>query len=230
MINVLIVDDHQLVRTGVARMLSDVQGIRVVDQADSGESALEKIRALKPHVVLMDVRLQGMGGMEAARRALRIDPDLKIVGLSDCEDEPIPSQMLRAGAVGYLSKGCAAHELVSAIRRVHVGQRYISAEVARQMALKNYAGSKSNPFETLSGRELQIMLMVVHCHKVANISEHLRLSPKTVNSYRYRIFDKLNVSSDVELTLMAMRYGMIDPRHSAIVGSVDHISQAEPPA
>ena len=226
MINVLIVDDHQLVRAGVARMLSDAQGIRVLDQADTGEAALEKIRVLRPHVVLIDVRLQGMGGLEAVRRALRIDPDLKIVGLSDCEDEPIPSQMLRAGAVGYLSKGCAAHELVGAIRRVHVGQRYISADVARRMALKNYAGGKANPFESLSGRELQIMLLVVHCHKVAVISEQLRLSPKTVNSYRYRIFDKLNVGSDVEMTLMAMRYGMIDPRQGSDPGS----KEPTPPA
>ena len=227
MINVLIVDDHQLVRTGIARMLSDAQGIRVVDQADNGETALDKIRSLRPDVVLMDVRLQGMGGLEALRRALRIDPDLKIVGLSDCEDEPIPSQMLRAGAVGYLSKGCGAQELVSAIRRVHVGQRFISADVARQIALNNYGGSKNNPFESLSGRELQIMLMVVHCQKVAEISEHLRLSPKTVNSYRYRIFEKLNVTSDVELTLMAMRYGMIDPRHSSGVTASETNTNAD---
>ena len=133
MINVLIVDDHQLVRAGVARMLGDAEGIRVVDQADSGEAALEKIRTLRPHVVLMDVRMRGISGLEATRRALRIDPDVKILGLSVCEDEPIPSQMLRAGAMGYLSKGCAAHELVSAIRRVHVGQRFISAEVTSEI-------------------------------------------------------------------------------------------------
>jgi two-component system invasion response regulator UvrY len=212
MINLIIVDDHQLIRAGLARMLGDVDGMRVLDQADSGEAALQKIRALRPNVVLMDVRMPGMGGLEATRRALRIDPDLRVIGMSVSEEEPIPSQMLRSGAAGFLSKGASTAELIAAIRRVHVGQRYVSADVARRMALRSFGGDHPNPFELLSGRELQITLMVVNCQKVNHISERLRLSPKTVNSYRYRIFEKLGVTGDVELTLLAVRHGLIDSK------------------
>lgn len=212
MIDLLIVDDHQLIRAGLARMLADVEGMRVLDQADSGEAALAKIRSLRPHVVLMDVRMPGIGGLETTRRALRIAPDLRIIGMSVSDDEPIPSQMLRAGAAGFLSKGASTTELITAIRRVHVGQRYVSADVARRMALRSYENERPNPFEALSGRELQISLMVVNCQKVATISDRLRLSPKTVNSYRYRIFEKLQIGSDVELTLLAVRHGLIDSK------------------
>ena len=212
MIKLIIVDDHQLIRAGLARMLSDVDGMKVLELADSGEAALTLIRSLRPNVALMDVRMPGMGGIEATRRALRIDPDLKVIGMSVSEEEPIPAQMLRCGAAGFLSKGASTAELITAIRRVHVGQRYVSADVARRMALRSFGSERPNPFESLSGRELQITLMVVGCQKVNSISERLRLSPKTVNSYRYRIFEKLDVASDVELALLAVRHNLIDSK------------------
>lgn len=211
MISVLVVDDHRLVRSGIVSMLTGVKGIEVVGQADCGEDALLAVRNLRPDVVLMDVRMPGIGGMEATRRALRQDPDLKIIALSVYEDDPFPSRMLEIGALGYITKGADARELISAIRKVKVGQRYLSSDVAQHLALRNYEVEDASPFAVLSGREMQIATMVVNCRKVQDISDSLCLSPKTVNSYRYRIFDKLGISSDVELTLMAMRHGMLDP-------------------
>ncbi|MEE9253870.1 MAG: UvrY/SirA/GacA family response regulator transcription factor [Pseudomonadales bacterium] len=211
MIKVLVVDDHELVRAGIVRMLSDINGIEVTGQCDSGEGALEQIREHPPDVVLMDVRMPGMGGLEATRRALRIDPDLKIIAVTVCDEEPFPSRLLEAGAQGYVTKGANMREMVSAIRKVHVGQRYLSADVAQQLALKPYQQDQRSPFDMLSSREMQISMMVVSCFKVQDISVTLHLSPKTVNSYRYRIFDKLNISSDVELALLAIKHGMIDP-------------------
>ncbi len=211
MIRVLIVDDHRLVRKGIARMLEDVKGIEVMGDASSGEDALVKIRELRPSVVLMDVRMPGIGGLEATRRALRMAPDLKIIATTVYEDEPFPTQMLEAGAVGYVTKDADVRELVSAIRKGQVGQRYLSSDIARQIALRSYEEQDVSPFMLLSGREMQIATMVVNCRKVQEISDSLCLSPKTVNSYRYRIFEKLNISSDVELTLLAMKHGMVDP-------------------
>ena len=118
---------------------------------------------------------------------------------------------MQAGAAGYLTKSSAPDEMIQAIRAVHAGQRYISPEIAQQMALSQFATQDSdNPFKALSERELQIMLMITKGSKVNDIAEQLSLSPKTVNSYRYRLFDKLNISGDVELTRMAIRYGMLD--------------------
>ncbi len=211
MIRVLVVDDHRLVRLGIVSMLTGVRGIEVVGQADSGEEALLVMRKLAPHVILMDVRMPGIGGIEATRRALRQDPDLKIIALSVYDDDPFPSRMLEIGAVGYVTKCADARELISAIRKVRVGQRYLSSDVAQHLALRSYDVEDMSPFAVLSGREMQIATMVVNCRKVQDISDALCLSPKTVNSYRYRIFDKLRISSDVELTLMAMRHGMLDP-------------------
>ncbi len=210
MIDVLIVDDHRLVRAGLARMLADAPDIEVVGEVGSGEAALSFIRQHAPEVVLMDVRMPGIGGLEATRRAVRIDREVKVIAVSMCEAEPYPSQLLRAGAAGYLSKGADVGEVVRAIRRVASGDRYVSNPVAQHLALAQLDSDSTHPFDVLSGREMQIALMVVNCVRVQEISRRLHLSPKTVNSYRYRIFDKLGVGSDVQLTRKAIREGIID--------------------
>ena len=209
MIRVLVVDDHDLVRTGITRMLADIDGLQVVGEADSGESALKVARELKPDVVLMDVKMPGIGGLEATRKLLRSHPDTKVVAVTVCEEDPFPTRLLQAGAAGYLTKGAGLDEMVQAIRLAFAGQRYISPQIAQQLALKPFQ-PQGSPFDTLSEREIQIALMIVGCQKVQIISDKLCLSPKTVNTYRYRIFEKLSVTSDVELTLLAVRHGMID--------------------
>lgn len=209
MIRVLVVDDHDLVRTGITRMLADIDGLQVVGEADSGEAALKLARELKPDVVLMDVKMPGIGGLEATRKLLRSQPDTKVVAVTVCEEDPFPTRLLQAGAAGYLTKGAALDEMVQAIRLAFAGQRYISPQIAQQLALKSFQ-PQGSPFDSLSEREIQIALMIVGCQKVQIISDKLCLSPKTVNTYRYRIFEKLSVTSDVELTLLAVRHGMVD--------------------
>ncbi|WDY59925.1 response regulator transcription factor GacA [Pseudomonas sp. PSKL.D1] len=209
MIRVLVVDDHDLVRTGITRMLADIDGLQVVGEGDSGEAALKLARELKPDVVLMDVKMPGIGGLEATRKLLRSHPDIKVVAVTVCEEDPFPTRLMQAGAAGYLTKGAGLDEMVQAIRLAFAGQRYISPQIAQQLALKSFQ-PQGSPFDALSEREIQIALMIVGCQKVQIISDKLCLSPKTVNTYRYRIFEKLSVTSDVELTLLAVRHGMVD--------------------
>jgi DNA-binding NarL/FixJ family response regulator len=192
-------------------MLADISGLQVIGQADSGEDAIRKARELKPDVVLMDVKMPGIGGLEATRKLLRSYPDLKVIAVTICEEDPFPTRLLQAGAAGYLTKGAALEEMVQAIRMVFGGQRYISPQIAQQLALKSFQPQLSeSPFDLLSEREIQIALMIANCQKVQHISDKLCLSPKTVNTYRYRIFEKLSITSDVELALLAVRHGMVD--------------------
>lgn len=210
MINVVLVDDHQLVRSGIRRLLDDAEDIRVCGEAASGEDALKLVKQARPDVVLMDVNMPGIGGLEATRKLLRIDDKLRIIALTVHVDEPYPSRLLEAGALGYLTKGCDETEIVAAIKTVYRGERYIGADIARQMALSGLSGMKKNPFDRLSQREVQVMMMITQGHKVQEISDVLCLSPKTVSTYRYRLYEKLGVENDVELTHLAIRHDMID--------------------
>lgn len=210
MIKILIVDDHDLVREGIQRLLEDVSDMSVVGSAGSGEKALEQAAKLKPDVILMDLKMPGIGGMEATTRLVHNFPKLKILIVTSCVEEPFPTRILQAGALGYFTKGSGKEEMVKAVRMVASNQRYISPVVAQNIALKKFDSTDQNPFSVLSERELQVTIMITSGVKVTDISKQLYLSSKTINSYRYRIFEKLNIASDVELTLMAMRYGLID--------------------
>ncbi len=194
---------------GIKRLLQDVHGIKVIGEAAAGEEAVLLAKELIPDVVVMDVNMPGIGGLEATRKMLRHNPDIKVLALTIYEDEPYPTRLLQAGASGYITKGCDPEEMIRAIRVINAGQRYISPSIAQQIAIKRFTKGDDSPVDLLSERELQIMLMITQGQKVQDISKKLCLSPKTVNSYRYRIFDKLGINSDVELTLMAMRLGMI---------------------
>jgi two-component system invasion response regulator UvrY len=196
---------------GITRMLADVDGIEVVGEATTGEEALRLCRELSPQVVLMDIKMPGIGGIEATRKMAYQFPHVRVVVVTACDDDPFPARLLKAGAAGFVTKGTALSEMVLAIKTAAAGKRYICPQVAQQMALKSYDEEhKDNPFDALSERELQICMMVINCEKVQEISDKLHLSPKTVNSYRYRIFEKLGIGGDVELTRLAIRHGMID--------------------
>ena len=212
MIRILIVDDHELVRTGIARMLADDREIEIIGEADSGEAAVEQVRRDPPDVVLMDLRMPGIGGLEAIHRILRIDDDIRIIAVTACADDPYPTRVMQAGAHAYITKGAELKEMLQAVRRAAAGQRYISPEIAQKMALGRVNGDDEagGVFSELSERELQIATMIVQCQKVQKISDQLYLSPKTVNTYRYRIFEKLGIESDVELTLKALKHGILD--------------------
>lgn len=210
MINVLLVDDHELVRTGIRRLLEDVNGIKVYAEADCGEAALSEARKKRPDVVLMDVSMPGIGGLEATRKLIQLYPDLPIIIVTVHTDDPFPSSLLKAGASGYLHKGCSVDEIVTAIKSVHVGKRYISTDIAQELALSLLPGNEKSPFEALSQREMQVMLMLVQGNRVHEISEQLHLSPKTISTYRTRLFEKLRVGNDAELTRLAMHHGILD--------------------
>ncbi len=205
------VDDHDLVRMGIVSLLSDGDKIQVIAEASSGEEAIELAKQHEPDVVLMDIRMPGMGGLEATRKLLRFNEDIKVIAVTACAEDPFASRLLQAGAAGYMTKGATADEMIMAVLKVKSGQRYISPEIAQRMALKPFDTQETAcPFDVLSDREMQISILIVNCVKVQEISDQLFLSPKTVNTYRYRIFEKLNITSDVELTRLAIRHGIID--------------------
>ena len=210
MINILLVDDHELVRTGIRKILDDVKGFKVVGETKTGEEALQYCRKSEPDVVLMDVNMPGIGGLEATKKILRYAPDVKIIVLTVHSEDPFPTKVMQIGASGYLTKGAGPDEMINAIRAVHSGQRYITPEIAQQIALSQFKSVEENPFNSLSERELQIMLMITRGERVPDISIQLSLSSKTINSYRYRMFEKLNVGNDVELTHLAIRHGMLN--------------------
>lgn len=210
MISVFLVDDHELVRTGIRRLLEDERGVTVVGETNSGELAVKWCRSHHADIILMDMNMPGIGGVEATRKILRYSPDAKIIVLTIYTENPFPTKVMQAGAAGYLTKGAGAKEMMNAIRAVNQGQRYISPEIAQQMALIPFSAEVDNPFKNLSERELQIMMMITKGQKVTDISVQLSLSPKTVNSYRYRLFSKLGINGDVELTHLAIRQGMLD--------------------
>lgn len=209
------VDDHQLVRVGTRRLLEDIPGFKIVADAGSGEEAVELVKEHKPDVVLMDIQMPGIGGLEATRRCIRAHADVKILAVTIYEHEPYPSKLLKVGASGYLTKRADVDEMVLAVKKVAGGQRYISAEIAQHLALRPFTEDEGSPFDQLSSREMQITLMVIMGHKVQEISENLSLSPKTVNSYRYRVFDKLDLKNDVGLTRLAIKHGIIDAEVAA---------------
>ena len=209
MINVMLVDDHGLVRTGIKRLLKDVNGIEVVAEAENGEQAIRQVRKERPDVILMDISMPGIGGLEATRKISQVLPGVKIIAVTIHDDDPFPARLLEAGASGYLTKGCDVHEIISAIRSVHLGKQYITPEIAHKLALSFVNERDKSPLERLTPRETQVMLMVVRGETNKAISEKLCLSPKTTSTYRYRLFDKLGVENVVELTRFAIRHGLI---------------------
>lgn len=212
MAKILVADDHDLVRMGIVRMLSDVDGFEVVGEAKTGEDAVKLARELNPDVILMDVKMPGMGGLEATRKLQTACESAKVIAVTALSDEMFTDRIMKAGASGYVTKGAGFDEIEKAISAVLRGSLYMSSDIAQQLALKNFAGTKGDesPFEQLSERELQTAIMIANGNKVNQIADSFCVSPKTVNSYRYRIFDKLKINSDVELALLAVKYKLLD--------------------
>ncbi len=210
MIKVFLVDDHELVRTGIESLLNVQENISVIGATNSGEKALEMLPHISPDVILMDINMPGIGGIEACRRALQLYPDIKIIALSIHNDGPIPQQLLKLGAVGFISKGSPVDEMVSAIRTVMDGKRYLCSEVANNLAFQGLPGGDKSPFSKLSQRESEVVNLILQGKSIKDMSEMLVLSDKTVNTYRYRLYEKLKVKNDVELTRLAVKFNHID--------------------
>src|SRR5699024_3578437 len=196
---------------GLIKIFTNLPGYEVVAEAETGEQALKLVREKEPDMVLMDISMQGIGGVEAIKRIKRIQHGIKILVVTDCESAPFPARAIRAGADGYFSKNDCPNNLILAVQTIMAGQHYITANVAQEMALKSHVEYLS-PFDALSERELQVMSLITQCYKVRVIAEQLYLSPKTINTYRYRIYGKLGVDSDVGMAIMAMQHGMLTAR------------------
>ncbi|HID50117.1 MAG TPA: two-component system response regulator UvrY [Chromatiales bacterium] len=210
MIKVMLVDDHDLVRTGIKRLLEDVSGIEIVGEATSGEEALALINRLDPEVVLMDINMPGIGGLEATRKLIHSKPDLKIIVVTMHDDDLFPQRLLKAGAMGYVTKGARVDEIVRAIHEVMANRRYITPEIAQQIALSQFDGEQGSPFDSLSERELQVLMMLMDGQSVSAISDKLCLSPKTISTYRTRLYAKLGVQNDIELARLALLHGIVE--------------------
>lgn len=210
MISVMIVDDHDLVRTGLRHILSDCDDIQVIAEASSGEEALRLAREHAPQIILLDVSMPGLSGFEVADRLHRYHKKSRTVILTAHAQQPFPSRLLEAGAAGYLTKACGADELRSAIRAVHRGERYIGSDIAQQLALSMLPGADQSPFEKLSSREMEVTLMLVQGMNMNDIGEALSISPKTVATYKYRVFEKLEVENEVALAHLALKHGLIE--------------------
>lgn len=209
MIKLMIVDDQRLVRDGIALLLNNLPNMQVIAKASNGEEAIKLAKEKIPDVILMDINMPGIGGIYATHKILASNPNIKIIALTIYVNEPFPASILKAGAKGYLTKGTSLEKMIEAIHAVVAGETYLDPEVAQQLALKSMSRS-SSPFDSLSIREFTIMMMVAKGEKIKAISKKLCISPKTVNTYRYRLYKKLNVKNNVELTIFAIEQGLVD--------------------
>lgn len=209
MTRVMVVDDHEVVRFGICHLLNQLDGVTVVGEAISGEESLTKARDIQPDVIFMDVRMPGIGGLEATQRLRVCQPDIRIIVLSALSDDTMPARLLKAGASGYLTKNAAPSEVREALDTVLRGDIYISPEIAQHLMVRSFSDGRS-PVSELSERELQIAVMLASGLRVADIATTLNISPKTIATHKYRVFEKLGVTNDVQLALRAVKWGLVD--------------------
>jgi two-component system, NarL family, invasion response regulator UvrY len=207
MIRVMLVDDHALVRMGFRMLLADAQ-VEVVAEFDSGEQACTEYARVRPDVVVMDLSMPGMGGLEAVRRLVAQDPKVRILALSAHEDTAHPQRVLRAGALGYLTKRSAPDALIAAVTAVSRHEAYVDAQTARALAMAQVKGDTS-PAQTLSEREFSVFIQLARGQTVAQIADNLKLSPSTVGTHLDHVKQKLGASNQSELTLVALQWGLI---------------------
>lgn len=209
-IRVFIVDDHALVRAGMRMILSAQADIEIVGEAGNGETALPLIRRLRPDVVLCDLHLPGVSGLEVTERIVHGQYGARVVIVSVLEDGPLPQRLLQAGASGYLGKGGDAAELLNAVREVARGRRYLASDIAQRMVLAQVAGAAS-PIDALTSRELEVGLLMAQGMRQQDIARRLSLSPKTINTHKTRLFEKLGIGDTIALARTLRRHGLLDP-------------------
>jgi len=209
-VRVFLIDDHALVRTGFKLILANEVDIEVVGEADSGEDALPRIRKLKPDVVLCDLHLPGVSGLEITERIVRGGYGSRVVILSVMEDGPLPKRLLQAGALGYVGKGCDASQLLTAVRTVASGGRYLDPSVANNIVFSK-VDEASSPFDKLSSREMEVAMLLLQGMRQEDIARRLSLSAKTVNTHKARLFLKMEVQDTIALARLAAQYGVVEP-------------------
>ena len=209
-IKILLVDDHAVVRMGFKMLIEAEDDITVIGEAESGEVAIKLFQELKPDIIVMDITMPGIGGLEAIDRIIAKDKNTKILVLSAHEDSVHPKRVLNAGAMGYLTKRSAAEELIKAIKSIHQGKRYLEPNIAQQMAITQLSG-ETNPVEILSDREFEVFIALAKGKSTNEIADTLCLSPRTVGTHLYNIKQKLNANNSAEIALIAIRCGLINP-------------------
>ncbi|HXM82670.1 MAG TPA: response regulator transcription factor [Burkholderiales bacterium] len=209
-IGVMLVDDHAVVRMGFRLLVDGSPDMRVVAEADSGEDAVRRVDEAKPDVVVMDISMPGIGGLEAIRRVLAREPAARILALSAHEDAMHARRVLKAGAAGYLTKRSAAEALLQAIRQVCQGKTFLEPQIAQQLAIQQVSGTR-DPLDTLSEKEFKVFLALAGGQSVQDIAAVMSLSPRTVGTHLYNIKQKLGASNSAELAIMAMRAGLLTP-------------------
>jgi two-component system, NarL family, invasion response regulator UvrY len=210
MIRVLLVDDHAVVRTGFRLLLQSLADLSVVAEADSGEAACQIYIDLAPDVVVMDLAMPGMGGLEALRRIRARHPQARVLTLSAHDDPMHARRSLQEGALGFLSKRSAPEALLEAVTTVAAGRRYIDPALAQKLALAEFDGGSKSPVERLSEREFEVFVRLAGGATVQRIAQDLKLSASTVGTHLYNIKQKLDVENQSELTLIAIRHGLIE--------------------
>jgi two-component system invasion response regulator UvrY len=210
MINILIADDHAVVRKGLRQILTETPDLRVADEAVDGEDVLEKVKRNSYDVIVLDISMPGMSGLDALKRLNVEHPDLPVLVLSIYSEDQYALRVLKAGASGYLTKESAPGELVSAIRKVAKGGKYVSAYLAEKLAFGLSAPANANPHENLSDREMQVLCMIASGKTISEIAQDISLSVKTVSTYRRRILTKMKLKNNAELTHYAIRNNLIE--------------------
>ena len=208
-LTLLLVDDHAVVRSGFKVLLQTWDDVDVVAEANSGEEALPLYTLHRPEVVVMDIAMAGMGGIEAIKRLMALDPQVRILALSAHEDSSYAKRALQAGALGYLSKRTAPEVLIDALRMVARHQRFIDPIIAQRMANQR-TDSDTQDIDKLSPREFEVFILLAKGKSVVDISQSLGLSASTVGTHLYKVKQKLQLSNQSEMTLLAMRHGLLD--------------------
>jgi DNA-binding NarL/FixJ family response regulator len=211
-IRVILADDHTLVRAGIRALLEKLPGVEVVGEAGNGREVLKLVKIHRPDVVLMDISMPGLNGLESAARMASEFPDVRIIILSMHHNEEYVWKALKAGAAGYLLKKAATAELATALKRVALGEIYLSQEISTRLP-KNFAldgiADRKSPLEQLTGRQREILQLIAEGRNAKQIAEILKVSPKTVEYHRMKLMDNLNVHDIPGLVRFALRVGLI---------------------
>jgi two-component system invasion response regulator UvrY len=210
MIRLMLVDDHAVVRTGFRLLLQALTEVSVIAEAESGEVACQRYAELMPDVVVLDLAMPGMGGLEALKRIRARHPQARVLALSAHDDPMHARRALQEGALGFLSKRSAPEALIEAVTTVAAGRRYIDGNLAQKLAIAEIEGAAKSPIDRLSEREFEVFIRLANGATVQRIADDLKLSASTVGTHLYNIKQKLDVVNQSELTLIAIRHGLIE--------------------
>jgi two-component system invasion response regulator UvrY len=210
MINILIADDHAVVRKGLRQILTETPDLRVLDEAVDGEDVLEKVKKKSYDVIVLDISMPGISGIDVLKRLNAEYPHIPVLILSIYSEDQYALRVLKSGASGYLTKESAPGELVSAIRKVAKGGKYVSAYLAEKLAFGLTTPANMNPIEHLSDREMQVLCMIASGKTISEIAKEISLSVKTVSTYRRRILTKMKLKNNAELTHYAIRNDLVE--------------------